>query len=326
VPDSPESIFNECNNYEYLKNVFLTKNFFSTNYKKNTAYYKKDGYLYTKYLVPSELDITDGDYFEYKINSQGFRGKDFNEFNSNNINILFGGCSHTLGAGLPENNVWCKKLSDKIKFFHKNNNIDFYNVSVNGSSIELIVKNVIAFIKNGNIPNYIFLFLPETSRKLSFNKDCKEFQNCLSNNTDPYSKKYYSDKHIHEDKILINFILISLLEELCKNLGIKLLWTSWDFLERNIYVDAAFDNHFLLETHPAEMILYPPDHNKQDKWPRFIKKHHAFNIEDFNIQYENKNNETYWHIARDGLHYGSAAHNYICESFFKELEKINASI
>lgn len=306
--------------YNVIKKIITPDNFFSKNLREEVDFYEKDGYSYSKYLFPNELDLVAGDSFEYQINPQGFRGKDFNEFNKNNINILFGGCSQTLGVGLPEENTWYKKLSDKVNTLHNGRTVDFYNISVNGSSIELIVKNTIAFIKKGNIPDYIFLFLPESSRTMSFNKDENQFDLYLPNAALDKEKKYYLTKYIHENKLLINFILLSLLEELCISYKIKLIWTTWDNSDCNKYMDAGFNNFFKIDGNLADVAVWPPEQNIKLGRRDFLEKDYEIEIKKFNKKYKNDNNEPYWHMARDGVHFGSAASNLIAESFFKELE------
>ncbi len=308
-----------------VKNSIMPNNFFSKNLidkdnfnKENNSFYKKGKYFYSKYLFLYERDVVSGDSFEYQINSQGFRGKDFDEFDKNNINILFGGCSQTLGVGLPEENTWYKKLSDRVALMHEGKKVDFYNISVNGSSIELIVKNTIAFIKRGTKPDYIFLFLPESSRVMSFNKDENEFDLYIPNAKFEKERKYYLNNYIHEDKLLINFILLSLLEEVCILSGIKLLWTTWERPESKMYMDGGFNNFFKIDENLASIAVNPPD----EKFGRmdFLEKQYKIEIEKFNNRYNNKNNEPYWHSARDGLHYGSAASSVIADIFIKELD------
>jgi hypothetical protein len=305
--------------WRVIKDVIAPNNFFSKNLVNKENAYKKDKYFYAKYLFLNELDVVPGDSFEYQINQQGFRGKDFDEFDKNNINILFGGCSQTLGAGLPEENTWYKKLSDKVALLHEGKKVDFYNISVNGASIELIVKNTITFIKKGNKPEYIFLFLPESSRAMSFNKDKNKFELYMPVVMHEQERNYYLNNYIHEDKLLINFILLSLLEEVCISSGIKLLWTTWERSEEKMYINAGFNNFFKIDENLDSIMVPPPEINNKLNRKDFSEKDYQIEIKKFNNKYNNKNNEPYWSSARDGLHFGSAASVIIAENFFKEL-------
>jgi hypothetical protein len=297
------------NKYSHIEKDLSPDNFISKNVRKGIKFYKKDGYFYSDILFFYETSLTSGEAFEYQINSQGFRGKDFSEFNDNNINILFGGCSQTLGVGLPEKNTWYSKLSNKIKLLHEGRDVDFYNVGVNGGGIDLTIKNVIAFIRSGKIPDYLFLFLPESSRTICFEEKTKKFQPYLLTNPRDEDKDYYSNKYIHENKLLTNFMLLSMLEEICKFSGIKLLWTTWWLDDNSLYSNSSFNNFFAMSKElPYHVVLE--------------KEGNEFNVAYFNEEFENNDNESYWHVARDGSHYGSAASNFIAESFMKELNRV----
>ena len=306
------------NNYKQIEKFLSSNSFISKNIVKDIEYYEKDGYRYSKILFFNERVSIDNEDFEYQINSKGFRGKDFNEFNSNNINILFAGCSQTLGVGLPEKNTWYSKLSNKIHLLHKEKDVDFYNLGVNGGGIELAIKNVMAFIKSGNVPNYLFLFLPESSRSVAFSKDTGKFECYLISNDNNEQKEYYKN-YIHENKLFTNFILLSMLEEICKAHGIELLWTSWDVDENNMYSQSSFNNFFIMDKDLKYHMVKEPVGDNFPNNNYLTKKEHELQISYFNKLYKNKDNEPYWHCARDGLHYGSAASNFIAEKFMLEL-------
>ena len=60
----------------------------------------------------------------YKFNSHGFRA---DEFDSSGSGVIFIGCSHTLGMGLPVELTWAHRVSTALKL--KN-----YNLGVGGAS------------------------------------------------------------------------------------------------------------------------------------------------------------------------------------------------
>jgi hypothetical protein len=60
----------------------------------------------------------------YKFNSHGFRA---DEFDSTDKNVMFLGCSHTLGVGLPAESTWAHIVSTSLKF--KNYNLGLGGVS-----------------------------------------------------------------------------------------------------------------------------------------------------------------------------------------------------
>jgi len=84
--------------------------------------------LYQKNLVKNRSQLQQYNWIDcsitYKFNSHGFRA---DEFDSPGPNVLFLGCSHTLGVGLPVESTWPHIVSTKLKL--KN-----YNLGVGGSS------------------------------------------------------------------------------------------------------------------------------------------------------------------------------------------------
>ncbi len=62
--------------------------------KKTRDLLEKNGWLHKNQIT-------------YTFNSHGFRSEEFND-----VEILFNGCSHTLGVGLPIEQIWSKKVAD----------------------------------------------------------------------------------------------------------------------------------------------------------------------------------------------------------------------
>jgi hypothetical protein len=60
--------------------------------------------------------------FTYKFNSHGFRCEEFTE----DPGIMFLGCSHTVGIGLPLENVWTTLVSNEL-------NLKMINLGIGGS-------------------------------------------------------------------------------------------------------------------------------------------------------------------------------------------------
>ena len=60
----------------------------------------------------------------YRLNSEGFRG---DEFNSDNPNIVTLGCSYTFGIGLAEQDIWPSMLGQHL-------NLAVHNLAIPGSS------------------------------------------------------------------------------------------------------------------------------------------------------------------------------------------------
>jgi hypothetical protein len=97
----------------------------------------------------------------YKFNSHGFRA---DEFDSPRSNVVFLGCSHTLGVGLPVESTWPYIVSAKLKL--KN-----YNLSVGGSSNDTAFRLAYYLIKQLQPTLVIFLSTERTRSELHIDKD-----------------------------------------------------------------------------------------------------------------------------------------------------------
>lgn len=73
----------------------------------------------------------------YIRNSNGHRCKEIKDIDLNNY-ILYAGCSHTEGIGLELENTYPYLLSKSL-------NCDYYNLSVGGSGIDVILHNLIVW-------------------------------------------------------------------------------------------------------------------------------------------------------------------------------------
>ena len=105
-------------------------------------------YSLCKENVTGEKIVVDGPDFLYKLNQDGFRSKDFLEFDKDKNNILFAGCSITFGQGLPEDLVWPQALISRLESNNPKEIFDSYNIGLPGVGIFTICKNILAFNDN----------------------------------------------------------------------------------------------------------------------------------------------------------------------------------
>jgi len=94
----------------------------------------------------------------YDFNSHGFRTQEF-ELNSNKKNVLFLGCSHTMGVGLRDTEVWAHHVS---QFFDKTE-YNCYNLGIGGGSSDTVARlltNSINYIH----PKLVFILWPPLIR------------------------------------------------------------------------------------------------------------------------------------------------------------------
>jgi len=84
--------------------------------------------LYQKNLIKNRSQLEQYNWIDrpitYRFNSHGFRA---DEFDLTNPSVMFVGCSHTLGMGLPVESTWAHRVSAELKL--KN-----YNLGVGGAS------------------------------------------------------------------------------------------------------------------------------------------------------------------------------------------------
>ena len=268
-----------------------------------------DPYTFTKYSAHTlPLEDIDG-YFEYyyfgknnirvinKLNSFLFRSKHFEDINKNYTSILYSGCSFSYGTAMPEDMIWSSLLNKKIN----SDNIQHFNLSVEGGSVFLTIKNLMTFIRNYGRPNYIFIVMPPIERSIKFDRDNKRFYNVLRTSTnyfeDDFPKVYFNyiknDKP--EDDVMLAVQYIKMFEDYCNASGIKLVWTFWHVEDKKIYESIKFDN---LIFNDICTNLFP-------------------NIDDVNIE-----SQPLWNKAEDDLHPGLFWHQNIANYFYKN-GKIN---
>lgn len=247
-----------------------------------------------------------GPEFNYTINRDGFRSQHFRELTQDNINVLYGGCSWTFGEGLPEDYTWVRLLTDKIDTLHPDKKACYYNTGFMGSSIQLIVKNIIGFCKTYGNPDYIFICFPDIARSIYWStyneKYVKMFPNVNQFRTKMGPDQLeYSKNYIHENNVLIAADYIRYLEDYCSLNGIKLLWNSWHDQDHRTLANLEFNN-CISEYH-------------YETWrPTYWDNTHPF-------PHDNVKSLPYWQISRDDAHPGTCWTTNQAEIFFREVMK-----
>ena len=307
--------------YKYLIKIVSAKNFlvFSPAPIINS---KKQISFMSDYIVESEQKHFEGPEFKYFINEDGFRSKNFSEFNPNNTNILFLGCSITQGAGLPEECMWTTKLVDKIKNDTPDKQIDHYNLSISGAGVDLVIKNLITFLNTVGKPDYVFAYFPQISRSIIWDGH-ESYINVLypHKHVNSYTEQEdkFSEDYIPEDRLLYVTTLIHMMELICNLSGIKLLWSNWPDHQFKTMREINFNNYFQLdvnmEDHYAEVIEI---HKQRGNDVKFYKNDYKNIVK--RINKSNVNNEPYWSSARDGWHFGTSFHAHVAEKFYEELK------
>jgi hypothetical protein len=250
----------------------------------------QDGYLITNTITEvvrnNELD------FNYRINSNGFRSQHFKDLKTEDINILYGGCSWTFGEGLPEEYTWTQLLTQKLENHFSDKNVESFNTSYPGASIHLIIRNIFAFIEKHGNPNYIFMCLPDVARGILYSAKLNEFMkmypaNQFFDQRIPKEHLEYSKNYVAENNWILAIDLIRSLELYCKTNGISLVWNTWWAPDVNFIQELDFKNYNHLNIIENQF------------WQRLEEQ------ETNPFKFDNIDNLPYWKIARDGSHPGT---------------------
>jgi len=188
----------------------------------------------------------------YKFNSLGYRSAEFGS-----AKLLYAGCSNTFGTGVPEETIWGTVLANKL-------NLPYANLSKQGASAQWIVKNIFAYFDEHGHPDILCCLFPDPFRiSMASNedllvdvhpsvreKDSKRhaistvFEAHLGWSLSPKESPEYSKKpHRMADVIPADAAVyastqsILMLDQYCRAMGIKFVWTTWDIGYLNFLQD-----------------------------------------------------------------------------------------
>tara|TARA_B110001454_G_scaffold59023_1_gene57757 strand:+ start:481 stop:1335 length:855 start_codon:yes stop_codon:yes gene_type:complete len=108
------------------------------------------------------------DEFYYDTNANGFRCDDFDTMDFTKKSIIYLGCSHTFGVGLPEEHSWPTITHNKIQKEH-NTIYNYINLGVHGAGIDYYLQFLPYFAKFN--PGIIISCTPEITRINSIDKN-----------------------------------------------------------------------------------------------------------------------------------------------------------
>jgi hypothetical protein len=150
----------------------------------------------------------------YKFNSYGFRS---DEFNSGELGVMFIGCSHTVGIGLPLESTWPYIVSTSLKL--KN-----YNLGIGGASNDTAFRLAYYWIDRLRPSVVIFLSTERTRAELHTidNKveglSVQYIQNQLFPDATPFMRHWVSNDINSDMNYLKNTLAV---KQLCDTRGIK---------------------------------------------------------------------------------------------------------
>lgn len=259
---------------------------------------------------------------EFNLNVDYHRGDNF----SSKTELLYSGCSMTLGMGLPQDDIWGEILSEKL-------GLSKANLSYAGGSIPHIVNQIFNYIEKFGDPKILLCAFPSTDRIYwwSDNKIIKslnpnypngfflDFQNLPreSYEIDKYIKLPSSaDQILHaQSASYYSIFSIRMLENYCNSKGIFFRWTFW---ARNETFDVAdFKNKISFLSDDCDLKFKNGEHFFVD-----------YNGNKINCHKDYENQPTFsaaLDYSKDSIpHQGKHVHLHISEAFEKEIrEKIN---
>ena len=221
----------------------------------------------------------------FKTNSYNYRCDEFVQEHLGN-HILFSGCSVTHGIGLEEDELWSKKIYNKIK---KEKEVSgYFNLAVYGMSTLEIIINIYKYINSFGKPNYIFLNIPDSYRFYLHDTENNElvYANFIST-------KRRTEYDLPKILPLLSYHYLLMLESYCRTNNIFLSYVDWS-LDTNLHYS---DLQNLQRYFSADVDNYLIEHFDKYK----------------NNQYASK--------ARDGVHHGVAFHDFWTEVLYNDYRK-----
>lgn len=180
--------------------------------------------------------ITDKNH-KYRKNNFGFRDNIF----ENVSDLVFAGCSHSYGIGIPEELIWGNQIANRL-------NLKSANISTPGAGVDYIINTVYAYFKEFGSPKILLCLFPNFTRiemPINLNKithsnmshnineitlalDMIDFRDNIQ--TDKIMKIPYDiEKILGQDFLyMIAIKKILILEQYCEAVGIKFFWGTWD--------------------------------------------------------------------------------------------------
>lgn len=252
--------------------------------------------------MPGEIlnddEIDDGSII-YNYNSSGFRCDEFKKEHSG-LHILFGGCSNTEGQGASLETVWSNILYKKIS---KDFSVDgFYSLARAGYGWQNIITSFLKYTKDNGYPDYFFVLMPNLSRVLEWDSS-----NNLWEDRQLYLKSFFhwdrdnnSYNNILTEKqhreVFVNFSRSwKLFERFCESVGTKLIWSSWNYMENDNFINANIFPGF-----------FPLDEKEFDIF--FLKVRPDAKL-------KNKHD-----LLRRDNHYGIVWHEWWAEEFYNQID------
>lgn len=271
------------------------------------------------YKAVSEQSVKEDDKsVEYKYNDNYFRSDNFTKTHEG-LHILFSGCSESEGVGGNIEDAWTnilyKKISSEVKCS------GFFNLSRSGWGWSKIVINALIYFEKYGYPDFYFIQLPNHLRMHKFFKDGSKNDNgeiigqwrylqyypegYYNTNRPMYdvdsglkdSSEYFASEKEYKENFVIFLTNWKLFNKICKDNGVKLIFSTWDNLDHGIIESIDMFDSFITTS------------AKSKQFNNFIPQY-----------YENNKKGRHDIHKRDG-HNGILFHNFWATQFYNEYQR-----
>lgn len=276
---------------------------------------------YIKVQQQNTTTYTKDDFF-YKFNSLGFRSSEFD--NTEDIKILYAGCSVTEGTGLPVNHIWGSFLNDQISK-ETNKPIKFFSVARGGTGIDTIIRYAYVAIEHTDFkPDFVYFMFPSMLRReLIF---AEQGSVCTANFIPgvppPPSTDNVTAAFAHLDA-LINY------RQSYNDCFRNLLFMKYYLMSKNIKWAFSFWNDELRPDLVTSAMGIEEDSDPSlpvELTDHYIEGGFAFDsvIHEYGLSAEHKGKFEFvfpQSIARDGAHFGPNSHYNFAKNAYQYLSK-----
>ncbi len=232
--------------------------------------------MYSPMPVPKNIHKDDAE-----LNFLSYRCDNFTN-SHDGMHLLFTGCSVTWGNGLNVNEVWSKKVYDKINSITKCSG--YFNLSNPGTGLYTQIVNLFKYFKTYGNPQAIFFNIPDINRFYFYDKtSTKIYDAFYSSQESPFLK-------------FLSYQYYLMLEQYCHSHQIKLFSFTWSEIGKKDFTPLEnFSSFYKID---SDTLL------------------------DFVYEYKNNfPNDVYSVVARDGDHFGTAFHEYWYNFIYSKYEE-----
>lgn len=258
--------------YTWADEFFHNKDHVVKNWKEKYNYeYINNKHKFDLSPIETVYEKYHGVDVKYYYNNDFFRCDEFIK-KHDGLHVLFSGCSNTEGMGLPIELTWTKMLLEKINNVTKTSG--YFNLGKSGNGWQKILNSFKTYVEKYGAPDYFFVLLPNLLRDYYWTEekkmwDYKQYMPLSINLTseDMKAVEQHKEKHpeyemlMYEKNMYFNSVpafLVAwrLLEDFCKTINTKLIYSTWDSLESG-NLESAANNNILKNFYNVAHIPYP---------------------------------------------------------------------